>query len=797
MISAQWRKVVNDVWSSKVRTLLVVLSIAAGVFAAGTLSLSYVVLLQDLDADYLASLPHEATIYTAPFGDDEVAAAARVPGVDAVEGRSAIYAKVESPSGEWLTITVFSILDLKDQKVDLVRPQAGQGTFTLGKNEILIERNGLLIVPVKPGQDITLKLDERHSRTLKVTGIVHDMNAAPAYFTRQLTAYVSPETMETLGGINNYDQMFISVAERQSDEAHVSSVAREVAKKLEKSGRPIYATVVYQPGSHPIRQIISTLLILLGGFGVLVIFLSAFLVINTINALMSQQIRQIGIMKSIGADIGQIITMYTMLVACFGLLAMAIALPLSVLAGYALMGGLANILNFNLAGFRIPASTLALEAFVALVVPVLAAFLPIIKASRVTIRQALSHYGLSKEQFGTNRIDQILEKIERLPRPVIFSLRNTFRKKARLLLTLSTLTLGGAIFITVFNVQSSFSKTIDETLGYFLSDVNIYLDRPYRNEQIQEIISGVPGVKVVESWTIFNAKLLSPDGQTSVDVLFWSPPAASKMVDPVLTAGRWLVPEDENAMVIGNHLIKKRPDLKVGDEVITEVNGKEIPWKIVGIYQMAGNVEPPFVFANAEYASRVLGVVGRSSSYRAATISPDYATEEKAGSEIKSALKTNGIDASIELGAVIRDSNARSINILVSTLLAMAVLIALVGSIGLMGTMSINVLERTREIGVLRSIGASNLSILSIVIQEGLLIGLLSWILGALMAIPLSKAFSDVIGVSFVNAPLTLVYSMDGFVTWLVMVIVLSAAASALPAVHATRLTVRDTLAYE
>ena len=114
-----------------------------------------------------------------------------------------------------------------------------------------------------------------------------------------------------------------------------------------------------------------------------------------------------------------------------------------------------------------------------------------------------------------------------------------------------------------------------------------------------------------------------------------------------------------------------------------------------------------------------------------------------------------------------------------------------------MGTMSINVLERTREIGVLRAIGASNRAVLGIVIAEGVLIGVLSWLIGALLALPLSFLFSNAVGVAFLQMPLDFVFSLQGLAIWLGLVVALSALASFLPAWNAARLTVRDVLAYE
>ncbi len=77
-----------------------------------------------------------------------------------------------------------------------------------------------------------------------------------------------------------------------------------------------------------------------------------------------------------------------------------------------------------------------------------------------------------------------------------------------------------------------------------------------------------------------------------------------------------------------------------------------------------------------------------------------------------------------------RASNPRqAVNILIVFLLSMALLTAFVGSIGLTGTMGMNVLERTREIGVMRAIGAVDLAIVKSVVIEGVFIGMISWAL--------------------------------------------------------------------
>ncbi|MEA4909738.1 MAG: FtsX-like permease family protein, partial [Anaerolineaceae bacterium] len=551
-------------------------------------------------------------------------------------------------------------------------------------------------------------------------------------------------------------------------------------------------------GKHPVMTIANALMAMVGLLGALTVFLSAFLVVNTINAQISQHIRQIGVMKAIGGRTEQITGMYVVLVLGFGLLALLIAMPLSALVSTGMINALGQLMNFNTGGFRIPFLSLILQLFVALVVPLIGALLPILRGARMTVREAISNYGLGADHFGKSRIDRLVEKVQLLPRPLLISLRNTFRRKGRLLLTLSTLTLGGAIFIAVFNLRASFQVTIQETFGYFLSDVNLSLNRYERNDHVQSILQQIPGIKETEAWGTITGQLLSDDQQTGTELLIWGPPAGSQMIQPIMKAGRWLTAEDENAMVIGNHVLAQRPDLQVGDVVTVRIDHKDYPWTIVGIYQMAGNVSPPFVYVNNEYLNNLLNIRGRAGNYRIAIIPADDASEYRIAEEVKTAMENNGIPVvSVTTGAESRQQTSSQIDILVYTLMFMAVLIALVGGLGLMGTMSMNVLERTREIGVMRSIGASNLTILLIVVVEGLTIGLISWGVGALLAIPISRVLSDVVGVAFLTTPLTYVFSYGGFVLWFIVVTVLSSLASILPAMNAVRLTVRDVLAYE
>jgi putative ABC transport system permease protein len=297
---------------------------------------------------------------------------------------------------------------------------------------------------------------------------------------------------------------------------------------------------------------------------------------------------------------------------------------------------------------------------------------------------------------------------------------------------------------------------------------------------------------------MLGGEIISADETTANELALVAPPADSTLIEPILTEGRWLMPGDENAIVIGNHLLSVRPDLKVGDTIKLNILERESEWKIVGVYNIPGNVIPPLVYVNYEYVSHLINSPGDVYSLRIITSEDDPAIVAAIGQQLQTLLDEKQIQVSnIELAAEWRLQQTQQTDVLVYFMLVMAILTAIVGGLGLMSTMSINTLERTREIGVMRAIGASNFDIQKIVLVEGLFIGLLSWTGGILLSAPITSALVYGVGLAIFKTPLQFTFGVQGIVTWLAITLGLAILASALPARRASRLTVRDTLAYE
>jgi putative ABC transport system permease protein len=612
-----------------------------------------------------------------------------------------------------------------------------------------------------------------------------------------LQGFITFDTLEWLHQPLSLNRLYVTVAESPNDKAHVRQVATEVTDRIEKSGREVYSTFVAPSDEHPLVSIIDALLAVLIILGVLVVFLSGSLISNTMSALLNQHLRQIGVMKLVGARRGQVIGMYLVLIVAFGIVALMAAIPLSSWGAYELSRFVADIINFKLQDFRLVPPAIVLQIVIALIVPPATGMLPVLKGSRITVHRALSSRGLGDQHRKKDWIDRQLEQLRMLSRPLRISIRNTFRRKGRLALTLFTLTLGGAIFIAVFNSQISLNLKVDQVSKYFGADVNLDFARSYRIEKVEREAMSIKGVERVEVWIRTSAELIHENGSPPDSLSIIAPPADSDLIEPTLLEGRWLLPGDESAITVNDAFWDDYPDLQVGDRLRLKIDGREDDWTVVGVFQYTG-MGDLVAYANYDYLADELSVGKHASAYRIVTAEHTLGFQEYISAQLSTHFRELNFKVHrVEAGKVFNASLAEVLGILTAVLLVMALLTALVGSIGLAGTMSMNVMERTREIGVMRAIGAYNRIVSKLVIVEGLIIGLISYILGAVLSFPITFLLSNVISLSIFNSPAEFAFTAQGFLIWLAVVVLLSVLASILPARNASRLTIREVLAYE
>ncbi len=811
-IRPRWRKVIHDLFDNKARTLLVVFSIAVGVFSIGVIAGTYVIISNDMSASYAANVPANIELRMADFDDSTLESVRDHHGIDEAEGRRvfSIRARVQG-STRWTVLEMAAFDDFEGNKVNLLVPIEGKAVP--GKREVVFERDALTRVKADVGDMIEFQLPDGSVKSMPLVGSVQDIAMGAGDFLAAPYAYIDRNTLQFLQEPTTYNRVYATVSEGGDDIEHIRALGADLKTDLEKGGAYVVRSRFAETHLHPLATTVNAILGILLALGILIVFLSSSLIANTLAALLQQHTRHIGVIKLVGGRSRQVLAMYLALILSFGALALAIAVPLGGQGAYGLSAYIASELNFTLLGYRIVPLAILIQALVGLLVPLIAGLAPILGGARVTVVEAISgeaardemsrrksgkKRGVSRWEWIQTRFTILLAKRGiHIPRPFVISLRNTFRRRSRLILTLFTLTMGGAIVISVFNVRVTLHDYIGAISRYFVADVSVDFDAPYRLREMEQALMQAPGVERVEGWQFLSGELLNADGHVLENLNIFAPPANSELIKPILVQGRWIEPGDVRKFAVSEAVYKYYPALKPGDFLKVLARGKEETWEVVGIFKFVDR-EGLLAYAPYEYISRTTNLANRAYMFRIVTDRHARAYQDAKAEELDSFLRTRGFKLhNAEAGNASLDVAVESLDILVAFLLIMAVLTAIVGSMGLTGTMGMNVLERTREIGITRAIGADDRAVMRTVIAEGVVIGLISFALAILLSVPITYLLSTIVSVAVFETPIEVHFTWMGYAIWLGLALALSAVASVVPARNAATMTIREVLAYE
>jgi putative ABC transport system permease protein len=536
-----------------------------------------------------------------------------------------------------------------------------------------------------------------------------------------------------------------------------------------------------------------------------ILALSSFLVVNAMSALITQQVPQIGVMKLVGARRSQIMALYLATVLIYGVIAAAIALPLASLTARLLMTQVVEpLLNVRVMSYAIPFGLLLAQAAVGLILPVLAGLAPVMRGTRITTHQALNEVGIGGEAYGRSMVERLLEGLQRMrlgalriERPVLLAIRNTLRHKGRLAQTLIVLVFGTALFVSVLSVRSSVNATLDRFMRFHRYDVSVEMENNELVSRLQATAATVPGVAAAEVWSMGGARrVLSDDTKSNAFRVVATPPDTT-MIDPPLLQGQWLSnAQGPNPIVINSDLVDDQKDLRVGNELVLDIGDRESTWRVVGI--VSTESRGPAVYTTLDDFAYAARAAGEGTRLQVRMALDAGISQKEMGARLREALDAAGLKVrETQTATVTQTQNNLLFTVVVAFLILMALLLAAVGGLGLTTTMSINMMERVREVGVLRAIGASNASVRRIVLAEGMAMAAISWIVGVVISIGLAPFLSAQLGVALIKIPLQYHYSLLGAGLWFLILLAIAAAASLAPARNAVRLTVREVLAYE
>jgi putative ABC transport system permease protein len=782
---------------------LAVLSIAVGVFAIGAVFGMVDQLLPGMDRAHQAVSPSHISMTLSERIDRTTADRLKnIAGVADIEVSNAVEVRYKvKPEDEWQAGFLQMRDDYDEQTYDVLRLR--EGAWPENDN-LAVERLSSEAFGIDLGSKVIFELDKT-DRALPITGKTQSSFVHPPQFGGPAVFYTDAKGLERFNvPAGKFGGLLVRVTPYSAELAR--DVASELKDRLGKEGVGVAFTTYQDPQEHWGRMFVEGLTVVLQVLAVISLLMSVILVTNTMAALITQQINQIGLIKAIGGSTGMILTVYLATVLIYGMLAFLLALPLGAMAAFGLSQWFLNAFNIEYDTFQVSPQAIIYQAIAATLIPALAALWPVLKGAAMTVRAAIATYGIGGD-FGSNRLDRTVERLGNrlLSSSYAVTLGNMFRRKGRLSLTQLALIGAGTMFLIVVTLSASLTYTLDTDLNRRGYDIRLGFNEPQSSHRVLSMMRSVPGVAEAELWYTAPAAILK-EGQrlkeAGIGAQVIGIPSGTDYYQPLLLTGRWIQPGETGQVIVINKDTADDNHIAVGDTVtlnLFELGDAE--WRVIGIYQtiFTDGFDTTPIYAPLEAVAATTKQYNEGTRLLVRTTSSDPAAIDDIFTRLKNLYEGRNMDINVYEASTAAKDRSEAINefsVTTTMLLALAVIVALVGGIGLMGSLSISVVERTREIGVMRAVGARTRTIMGMFMLEGVLQGLLSWLIAVPLSFFLFRPLARALGEAMFGANLDFRYSVEAVLVWLVIILIISTLASILPARSATQVSVRESLAY-
>lgn len=786
-VSPSWRKLLRDLSTERERVFLMGAALWVSILAVGVLLGTFQILSREILSNYEGTRPAWATLETRDRIDDATirSLAARQDVAD-VQARDVVVARVKVGAA-WRPLTIFVAHRSDSIRINRFRPVAGAWPEPTGS--ILLERTAVAMVGGGIGDSLEVRLPHGGLRTVPVAGLVHDPGLAPAYQERSGYAYASEASMASLGettGMRELRVVFRGVA--QTDSA-IREACQKMSVDLSAEGVRIVEIRIPRPHAHPHQGQMTTMLLMMVSFSFLALVLSSLLAATTVSAMMVRQRRELGILKALGADTNRIFSRFAAIVGALGVASFLLAWVPSRLGAVLFSRSIAKLLNLEIDDASITWVVPLAMAVAAIVVPLAACWIPLRRAGSVSPQVAMNDHDAAKPSLLAPAW---------LPVPV----RDALRRPSRLAMSMGLLTVAGSVFLTAWNLRDGWNATLAKIWQTRHYDVEVRFLQPVAVERLRALGS-LPGVVEAEPWG-FSHAAFGRAGEVDVvrtwpdrshgSLLAMASPLETRMVSFPLVSGRRLLAEDSDGVVL-NHTawnVARKPLL--GEVITLSLEGTLARKTLRGVIEEIGS--PGTAYLTEPAFAQATGSQGAASMVRIRSSAVSAADRENLVRALEHELVTAGYPVEMVIPfSELRTAVGDHVLILIRSLLAIAGVMGLVGMLGLVATAGMNVLERTREIGLMKALGATPRTLTARLLRETFAVSATSGVLGVLVGLPLTLGLDRLIGMLGFLAPLPLVVSWSAVALWAGLVAGVSLLAAWLPARRAGRLVVREALA--
>jgi putative ABC transport system permease protein len=730
MASALLKKSIGDLRKRKARTMFTVVTIALAVAALGLFA---VVPLMDaaMEQEVGNSNMYDVRVWVSDLvlNESQIEGLQDLDNVNAIEVRSVFYSRMFI--GERRNdVLIIGIEGFPQQSVDIVAKDSGE---TPGYMELLADRNmeRANLYNVKAGDTAKIYDFQGNTLELEITGSGHSLLYSDYPMFGLAVFYSDMDTVHLLSNTSGVNIISFDLEKNTEEDAEraIESIEDYLAQNtafVSFTEIPDIRLNGEWPGEQNFSDMASFFVILT----LMTLFCSVFLISNTMHTMITEQKREIGQLKAVGATKLQIVKSYATTSLTMGGTGSIIGGIIGILISHFMVSFLANNFFGVIPGFNVYLPVVIFSIAVGCGITMLATLPALIKVLRVTAKEGMENQGIATN-YGTSKFDLALMKMNGLPRSAQMGLRNIARKKGRSVSTLLQITLAVGMFLAIISIGASIQAAVNQEFDNLTSEIistGSTEGGRLLYEDLQYVLLDIDGVKTAEP--IMATEVMLKDN--TITVFGYTYNTVAYDFKRTLDKGRWYnqLDEQSNASVIVlSKTLADIHDIRVGDNVEVQMATGTFSFETIGLSStLMNNGMACFIPLSTLQDKLMTGDV--VTGFAIVTESSSHDLIDKVATEIEDTMLEKGFVVNNLILYVMKEQNHQANQQVMNLMMAVGGIIVLITMIGLASMLTMNVIERTKEIGMLRCLGSSSRSIRSVFGTEGLVITLFGWAAG-------------------------------------------------------------------
>lgn len=796
MVSALLRKSFGDLNRRKARTLFTVLTIALAVAALGLFS---VVPLMDtaMEKEVQKSNMYDVRVWVSDLqiNDSHINGLESLDNVNNVELRSVFYTRMYI--GERRNdVIIIGIEDFAKQDVDIVAIDSGEAP---GQMELLADRNmdRANLYNGKVGNTVRIYNYQGFVQELKITGSGHSLLYSDYPMFGLAVFYTDMNTVHSLSNTTGVNIISFDLEENTQEDA--DSAIEDIEGYLAQNTAFISFTDIPDVrlnGDWPGEQQFSDMSSFFTILTLMTLFCSVFLISNTMHTMITEQKSEIGQLKAVGATKLQVVRSYATTGLIMGGVGAVFGGILGILISHLMVSFLANTFFGISPVFNIYLPVVIISILVGCGLTLLATFPALIKVLRMTAREGMEKHGIASN-YGSSRFDKLLMKMGGMPRSAQMGLRNIARKKGRSVSTILQITLAVGMFLAIISIGASIQSAVSQEFGNFKSDIistgsteggrALY-------EDLQFVIEDIDGVETAEP--IMGTEVIIND--KNLGVFGYSYNTVTYDFERTLYKGRWYNQEEEQnnaSVIVMTKSFCEVEKIKIGDLIAVKMATGIFQFEVIGITtSLMNNGMACFIPISTLQDKLLMGDV--VTGFAIVTESKSHDLIDRVATDIEDTMLSQGFVVNNLILYVAEEQNHQANQQIMNLMMAVGGIIVLITMIGLMSMLTMNVVERTKEIGMLRCIGSSSRSIRSVFGVEGLVIALFGWTAGIPMGFFVGTFLNNMI-YDILHLEMAFIFPTEYIIISLVLTLIMTLVVIQPSLWRATHLKPGDALRYE